>query len=86
MTKSNDKATVYSIELDQAEMAIRIVEGMTGAPRPVGMSAKDALEHLDENVQEQLHGASKMLAEYFFEQMKKVIPTTELHKHSNHLN
>lgn len=87
MTKNdNDKVIIHTITLDQAEMAVRIVEGMTGSPRPVGMSASDALSQLDDGVQEQLQGASQKLAEYFYECMKATIPSTELQKHDASLN
>jgi outer membrane protease len=81
MIKEDDKNVKYvSIVLDQAEIALRIVEGLTGSERPDNLTPEQALGVFNDERREQLYYASKKVSEYFHEQMKAVIPTTELQK------
>lgn len=68
MAKEKEKK-VIAISLDQAEMALRIVEGLTGTERPKGKSPRECLQELDEDKRESLFQASKLIAEYIYEQI-----------------
>lgn len=81
---SNDKDTkYYSILMDQSEMAVRLVEALTGAKKPANMSNKEALDGLNEETAYKIQAATHAMAEYFAERMKDAIPTTEFIKHEH---
>jgi hypothetical protein len=60
---------IVAIQLDQAEIAVRIVEALTDSHRPDHMPAREALDMMTDSNREGLFQASKAVAEYFFEQI-----------------
>jgi hypothetical protein len=60
---------IVAIELDQAEIAIRIVEAISEAERPEGKTARECLDDLSDESRRNLFQASKAVAEYFFERI-----------------
>lgn len=82
MIADDDKNTKYtSILLDQSEMAVRLVEALTGDRRPPQMSNEEALDMLDDNARYKIHEATRAMAEYFAERMKEAVPSTEFMRH-----
>lgn len=69
MAKETKEKKIIAIKLDQAEMAIRIVEGLTGTARPGGKSPREYLEDMKEESQKGLFNASRAIAEYVYEQI-----------------
>lgn len=61
-------------ELDVCEMIVRMVEAMTGEPRPEGMSAKEAVEAMDEEQREAWFRGMWALKEYWDERMDDASP------------
>ena len=63
------KEKVIAISLDQAEMAVRIMEGLTGSKRPAFKSPRECIEEMEEDKRESLFQASRLIAEYIYEQI-----------------
>ena len=66
---NKEESKVVAIVLDQAEIAVRIVEALTDSKRPDGKSAREALDTLDDSHREGLFMASRAIAEYIYEQI-----------------
>lgn len=52
--------------IDEAELCLIVLEGITGERRPEGMSAKEALDHakLDDDIRERLHDTATRTVDY----------------------
>lgn len=61
---------VLMLELDLSELAVRMAERASGAPRPDGATAEEALEHLGRPAQAIWMRAADEAARYFVEQLK----------------
>lgn len=60
---------VLAVELDEAELACRILEAIVGSKRPPGMTAAEALATQTEQSQQDVRRAAVTAIRYFHEQV-----------------
>jgi len=68
------KAVCFMI--DEAEIACALVEGLTGVPRPQGLTAREALALLPGEDNERIKAASKAVALYVNGQIQEAMQVT----------
>lgn len=78
MKEDEENIRTAVIKLDQSEIAIRIIEGMTETDRPRGKNPQELLESLDASSRDKALAAATLVAEYFLECLREGIPATEL--------
>lgn len=61
----------YHIEIDQAEIAIRFMEGISCRSRPEGVTPQEALESLGAKERQMALMAAERVCAYFFDQLRK---------------
>jgi len=79
MSKEEEKK-IITLKLDQAELAVRIVEAMTDTARPEGRTPEECLEDISEEGRQSALNAAFAAATYFVEVMKGEIPNVTSEK------
>ena len=57
------------VNFDQSEIAVRMIESLNGFKRPPGMSAEEAIQHVDPTVAREYMAAAESVFDYMLEQL-----------------
>jgi hypothetical protein len=57
------------VNFDQSEIAVRMMESLHGIKRPPGMSAEEAIRHVDPTVAKEYLEAAEVVFDYMLEQL-----------------
>lgn len=72
-----DKTKLLTIEIDVAELAVRMCEVNYGLTRPIP-NAQAALDAMDEDVRDAWCRSARAAAQYFQECLARVAPTEDI--------
>ena len=57
------------VNFDQCEIAVRMMESLNGIKRPPGLSAEEAIRHVEPTVAQEYMEAAEVVFDYMLEQL-----------------
>lgn len=75
----SEESKTITLVIDQAEMAVRIIEAIADEPRPPGVDAGELLDRMDDKARESALRAATSVAQYIVGVITKEIPEASMY-------